>query len=296
MVVPDSSDRPHLVHPPRGQDWFASPYRHGPDTEWMDERQLARAYAERESGRRRRMADFDERFDAFCSVLDQATDLRWVVAMAVPDTPLPRPRDLTLSRANTIIEAAWRWPWVGQAVSAMELTRHVDTRRGLQRYVRDARRTLDAPTQPTLQGRVEVHGDGSVAIAFTRDGALGRDDVQRTQVPIDDIERTALEFFALLWETRTRLGVSGDYTTRVTVQPPTEIFRRLDPSGSGLYQRWDENRVHGYRPVDGPVLTNEGLELALGSWADMVGDAVNQAGARSSFDVGQLMAEVILAD
>jgi hypothetical protein len=54
LLVPDSVDRPHLVHPSNGQDWFCAPYRHGPDTEWMVERQLAAAYAERDSGRRRR--------------------------------------------------------------------------------------------------------------------------------------------------------------------------------------------------------------------------------------------------
>ncbi len=114
LLVPDSADRPHLVHPSNGKDWFGAPYRHGPDTEWMVERQIASAYAERESGRLRRIEDFDTRFIEFTDSLARSTDLRWVVAFAVPDQPNSRPRVLTQSKANAIIERACRWPRTSQ--------------------------------------------------------------------------------------------------------------------------------------------------------------------------------------
>lgn len=106
LLVPDSVDRPHLVHPSNGKDWFGAPYRHGPDTEWMVERQIASAYAERESGRKRRIEEFDTRFTEFINSLDQSTELRWVVAFAVPDQPNSRPRALTQSKANQVLERA----------------------------------------------------------------------------------------------------------------------------------------------------------------------------------------------
>lgn len=287
MLVPDSLETPHLVHPSKGRDWFGAPYRHGSDTQWMVERQLASAYAARETGRRRRAADFDARFEALTSVLCEDSLVRWVVALAVPDRPLPRPRHLQLAEAAGIIDRAWELR--RQSFGPGDLTVGEQTRRGLQRFFRTGRREITAARPAIARARVEVHGDGTVAVAFTRDGAIPGEGHQATQVPIDDIEATGLDFFALLWAVRTVLGISGDYTARLTMSPPTQIFRRPDPVLRGEYQRWDQQRVYGYLPVDGPVLTSEGLESALTSWVETVGDAVNQAGAPCTLDVARLL-------
>jgi hypothetical protein len=74
-----------------------------------------------------------------------------------------------------------------------------------------------------------VHGDGAIAVVFTRDGAIPGEGHQSSQVPITDIESTVLDFLALLLGTRGTLKVAGDYTARLTVHPPTQIFRRPDP-------------------------------------------------------------------
>ncbi len=287
LLVPDSTDRPHLVHPSNGQDWFGAPYRHGPDTEWMVERQLAAAYSERESGRRRRIEEFDTRFNQFTDVLDQDQDLRWVVAFAVPDQPNTRPRALTQSKANAIIERAWTSPLAGR-FGAADLTRDEQTRRGLRRYTRAGHRTIRSAGSAKARGRVEVHGDGTIAAAFTRDGALPGEAHQRTQVPIADIEATALDFLALLLSVRTTLGMSGDYTARLTVHPPTQIFRRSDSSMQGHFVPWDEQRVYGYRPVDGPIIGTAGRRELISSWVDVVADAVNQAGSACALDAAEL--------
>lgn len=283
LLVPDSTDRPHLVHPSNGQDWFGAPYRHGPDTEWMVERQLAAAYTERESGRRRRIEEFDTRFTEFIDSLDQSTDLRWVVAFAVPDQPNTRTRTLTQGKANAIIERAWASP-LTHGFAAADLTRDVHTRRGLRRFTRAGHRTISAAGSAKARARVEIHGDGTVAVAFTRDGALFGEGQQRTQVPIVDIEATALDFLALLLVERGALGMSGDYTARLAVCPPTQIFRRSDPTVDGAFVPWDGQRVYGYRPVDGPVIGTAGRHELISSWFDIVTDAVNQAGASCSLD------------
>lgn len=287
LLVPDSVDRPHLVHPSNGHDWFGAPYRHGPDTDWMVERQLAAAYAERETGRRRRVEEFDTRFDEFTSSLPQNTQLRWVVAFAIPDQPNTRPRTLTQQKANVIIESAWRSPLADQFGPA-DLTRPETTRRGLRRFTRVGSRASSQTGSAKARARVEVHGDGTVAVAFTRDGAIPGEGHQSSQVPINDIESTALDFLALLLTVRRGLKVTGDYTARLTVHPPTEIFRRPDPVMGGRFVPWDEQRVYGYRPVDGPIIGTAGRDDVLSSWVDIVTDAVNQAGAACSLDADQL--------
>lgn len=294
LLVPDSHERPHLIHPSNGQGWFAVPYRHGPDTQWMVERQVASAYIEREINRRQRSVDFDTRFDAFTSVLDAGGPmLRWVVAVAVPDAPLPRPHALTLGKAHGIIGRAWASPLAGGSFGPCDLTQNEQTRQGLRRFFRSGRRDILAASSAVAQARVEVHGDGTVAVAFTRDGAIPREGRQLSQVPVDDLEQTALDCFALLHRVQVELGVSGDYSARMTVYPPTQIFRHPDPVIRDAYRSWDEQeRVYGYVPVDGPVLTSEGLEAALTSWTTLVSDAVNQTGAQLTFDVGTLLTHI----
>ncbi|MGY1608483.1 hypothetical protein [Geodermatophilus sp. SYSU D00700] len=58
----------------------------------------------------------------------------------------------------------------------------------------------------------------------------------------------------------------------------------------------ESSRVLNYRPVDGPIVMHEGLESALGSWLDLVLDAVHQAGAASTLVVDDLLLALHLAD
>jgi hypothetical protein len=117
--------------------------------------------------------------------------------------------------------------------------------------------------------------------------------MRRGQVPIQDIEQTGVEFFALLWTAVRALGVPGDYIARIGVIPSTQIFRRSDSQVLGAFTPFDEShRVLGYRPVDGPILASGGLETALRSWFDVVVDAVNQAGVLSSLDSDRFLAEI----
>ncbi|WP_147794201.1 hypothetical protein [Cellulomonas sp. Y8] len=205
-------------------------------------------------------------------------DARWVVAQGIPDVPLRRPRDLRILTAHLLIDRAWHSPIASDGIGPRSETADAQTRRGLQRYVRESSRPTGM-TDATIRARIEVHGDGAVMVAFTRGGALPREGRQRGQVPIDDLASTAIDFFALLWEARTTLRVASDYTARLTVTPPTEVFRRPDPQTPGGYLPWDEeHRVRGYLPVTGPIVAGEGLEGAARSWFDLAIDAINQTG------------------
>lgn len=295
MLVPDSPDRPHLVHPKNGTDWFGAPYRHGPDTVWMVERQLARAYAARESGRRLRAEEFESGFDDFTASLAETNNLRWVVAFAVPEQPLTSPRELSVTTANTIFERAWRSP-IASGWGPRDMTRDEPTKRGLRRFTRSASREISCAAPARARARVEIHGDGTIAAAFTRDGALPGEGYQRTQVPIIDIETTARDFLALLMQVRDDLNVSGDYNARLTVHPPTQIFRRSASGSAGEFVPWDGQRIYGYRPVDATVIGTAGRSELISSWVDVATDAVNQAGAASSLDAYQIETEIWLDD
>lgn len=293
LLIPDSPDAPHLIHSRNG-DWFGVPYRHGPDTDWMVERQIATAYRAREEGRRRRLRDFDDGFDRFTAACGVSIDDNWILMMAAPEQPLPRPRDLQFDQAQRIIERAWRWPWPA-GLGPKSLTAGEVTRRGLQRFLRTGRRSVGGTNGATLRGRIEVRGDGSVAVGFTRNGAFGRNR-QPGQVAIPDIEQTGLDLFALLWETREALTVNGDYVARIAIEPPTQIFRRPDPVVNEFIDFDESHRVFGYGSVEGPILMETGRETALASWVDLVTDAVNQAGVASALDASALLLRLELED
>jgi len=295
LLVPDSLDAPHLIHQRNASEWFGVPYRHGPDTDWMVERQIATAYQAREVGRRRRTEAFNERFDRFVESCVSDQDSHWVVAMAVPETPLPRPRDLRVDQAHRVIDQAWQWV-PRDRTGPKDLTQAESTRRGLQRYIRIGHRTLRAVDDATLRARIEVHGDGAVAVGFTRDGAFVGEGRVSGHVAVPDIEQTGLDLFALLWASTRALGVTSDYISRITVAPATRAFRQLDSLVDHFLPFDKSNEVFGYEAVDGPVLTSGGLEVALRSWLDIVDDAVNQTGYGSRLDPDEILLRVQMND
>jgi hypothetical protein len=292
LLVPDSAEAPHLIHPSNGDDWFAAPYRDGPETSWMVERQLASAYAARERGRDRRDRGLDNFFDAFTKKLPNARDLRWVAAVAVPVVPVDA--KLTRGLADRIFRGAFGspiassaspWTGFGPANEATDTT----TRRGLRSFHRTTSRQIHGVNNSLVRSRLELHQDGSAAMAFTRDGVFPGESKQPSQVATTDIETTARDFFALLWQMREQLQVNGDYAVRLTVHPATQIFRRPDPGLGGQFQPWDGERVYGFVPVDGLVVIEEGLQPALESWMEVVEDTINQAGSTCTDSAADLM-------
>ena len=123
VVVRGSEDAPHLVQPRRdggNQGWFVAPYRSGPDTQNMVEKQIESAYRQRMDGRRRRERQLRELHRELqmrrVSDSDRATGT--VVALAQPVSPrrgpLPgiRPEQTALGIVHS---AAWlsRETWPG---------------------------------------------------------------------------------------------------------------------------------------------------------------------------------------
>lgn len=283
IVVPDSTATPHLVHPENQKtfEYFMAPYRHGPHTERMVEQQLATAYRQRDQAARTRAAQLDQVWAQ--AIAPMMGGPSWVVAVAVPEAPHPRPRDFTLEQANAIFSEVCR-PGLPATVGALELTQDQITRLGLRRYQRQAARTITLPgqQQATLQGRVELHGDGSVVVAATRDtGYIGGPATGGPQeVAIRDLEQVGLDLLQAVRETQRRRGFHTDYAARVGISPPTQVFRRFDPSMLGHFIPFDaSHRVLDFQPVDGPIIGSRDESVLVASAFDVITDVVNQTGS-----------------
>ncbi|NYJ74922.1 AlbA family DNA-binding domain-containing protein [Allobranchiibius huperziae] len=280
-IVHDSPDTPHLIHPPKGgpasSDWFMAPWRNGPDTHWMSERQLANAYRERQEGRRQREKNMAQTWKSLSVACTQGAQDQWVLGVLQPERPHAQPRRLSIGAAWRVLtncEPALRNRGVRGGISSIDVTRGEDMRRGLQRYYRQTPRAMNA------QGRVEIHGDGTLAVGVHRtDGGFMRSGVSGsgTDVAVRDIEQVGLDLLALLRATQPLFGATGDYSLRIGVVPGTSIFR-FDDHLTSDFTAWDHQRVLGYENVEGTVIASEGPRATVDSIVELIQDAVHQAG------------------
>lgn len=301
-LVTSSLDTPHLVHPKGAQDdkgWFQAPWRDGADTFYMNERQLADAYRQREQRRHEKYQDFEKLYENFLKTLG-TTNIGspcWVIAVAQPIQPVENDRRLSGISARRFLDTAIRnyFP-PAQGISAFyEITRaNADPKRGLRHFHFTAKRPLG---EGTIRARIEIHGNGSLAIAFTRDGVTGANVRRPNVVPIDDVQNHAKELIALILQATESHTVLSDYRVRVSVEPTTQAFLRPDPHLVGHYQPFEvEHRIPNHQPIDATIITQYGRHQLLQSAAELLEDLNAQFGYHTSPTADELARETAFND
>ena len=174
LLVPQSVDAPHVIGQ---QSRVGIPYRDGPETAWMRERDLENAYRERfarRAGEQARLGeeirDVRERID-----LVQGT---WVVASAVSRTPMPAVhrtpgRDEITAMLLTALGTGTRIipgddarpPVIRNLDSSGARNPRVGLRRWIAHPPTDG--SFDALTRYT---HVEIHDDGTATLAVQAEG------------------------------------------------------------------------------------------------------------------------------
>ena len=184
---------------------------------------------------------------------------------------------MTQGAAERVLAVAANAPWARSVMTAVtEVRQQAMTRRGLRMFHWTSSREAYGRE---IRARVEVHGDGSLAVGITRDGFLHPNDKQHGNVPVDDIEKTGLDLVALLLGLRKIGGPISDYDVCIDVSPGSSLYRRPDSALGGLYEPFDENhRVPDFRAVRGTVIGQFGRVELLDSAVDIISDAMNQAG------------------
>ncbi|GAA3832447.1 hypothetical protein GCM10022226_62090 [Sphaerisporangium flaviroseum] len=219
LSVPRSPDAPHII----GQgEKLGIPYRHGPETEWMRERDLERAYSDRFAAR----ADERTRLSTLLSETSDQLDLgraAWIVGVAAPRTPLPTvagplpraevPRVLesVLSRTKEIAPStsSHRY-WLVREFDQAALNPRV----GLRRWIVETNPT-DDPDRRCDFVRVELHHDGSVVLAAALEGWYGSRVEGSNFVPTPVVESFAADFIALAETYARHLGSQNALAARV---------------------------------------------------------------------------------
>lgn len=294
LIIPESLDAPHLVIDKRDGGFFQAPWRSGPETFFMGERQLAAAYRQREQSRRDQLRSLQELYRSFSARLDtKESSSIWTIALGRPVKPTSSLRKINSETAERIFVQASYAPWTASNSTAItEAKRGHPTRRGYRHFYWSSKRDY---VGRSIRARVEVHADGSLAVGITRDGVIHRDEIEPTHVRMDDLDKVGLDLLALILTARAAGGPAGDYDVIVDVTPEASIFRRPDPSFIGHYARYAESDTFPvFQPIAGTIIADLGRKELLKSLLDVIEDAKNQVNSSTIWNVDQLDGQIAL--
>jgi hypothetical protein len=217
--VPASPDAPHIIGKENG---LGVPWRDGPHTRWMRERELERAYRdrfERRMGEQTRLSDASTQLSEHLDIENRA----WLVATAVPRSQLPAllPPATRQTVAETLRAGHTRAdqltaPNQGQRVAGLynlDDNMILSPRVGLRRWIVQTGRVNASAAEKALC--IELHHDGAVSLAQSVDGWYewsGSDSGHG--VPGRVVESTLADFVAVVDAYATRLGATGLYGLR----------------------------------------------------------------------------------
>ncbi|PXA74283.1 hypothetical protein DCC26_11785 [Auritidibacter sp. NML120779] len=281
MIIPESMDAPHLVVKNGDGGFFQAPWRNGPDTVFMAERELAQAYLRREQGRRQQIVLLEESESRFLKSIGTKKENSpiWSYAIARPAQPLMNSNSMGNLSAEGILRRAADYPWMKKestAITEIIGDSNFRTCRGLRKFYWTMSRNF---RERTFRARIELHSDGSIAVGITRDGFIGENDINPLHLRLDDIEKIGLDLTAILLEFRKAGGPQSDYDVRFGVVPVPTAFRRRDSVSEGYLPPCSGDEVQDFYPVEGTIITNLGRRQLLDSAVELINDVMNQAGS-----------------
>lgn len=248
VSVPASPDSPHIVGE---KNEMGVPYRDGSDTRWMAEGQLERAYRDRFARR------VDDRAALSALIDDLVPEIRlesgvWVAVSTRPVAPMPvalgRPqREQVTATMNEMLRlAAEMYPVSGGRIKVIgELADYAvnDPRAGLRRWVMRSNPYSTDPVDQADWGHVELHHDGSIALAIGFSTWLpGEDDGGVYRVPVRAVDSLMVEAVALAAAHVRSLGGAGTTLIRaVFLLDPTSPRRPLIAVDNRLGPHFTQN-------------------------------------------------------
>ncbi|PFG50213.1 putative DNA-binding protein [Amycolatopsis sulphurea] len=267
VFVPPSPDAPHLVG---DKNEVGVPYRYGTDTNWMSEGQLERAYRDRFSRRADDRAALSTLMDGLVPEIDLEKGI-WVAVAARPVAPLPllsgRPeRDQATATMKNALQLASEM--FGQPQGRVPMLDMIasdavnNPRNGLRRWVIRSNHYPADPHELVDWALVELHHDGSVALAIGMVRALTGvelpgDDAAVWHVWVAIVDAVITEAVALVSAHVRGLGGVGTILTRAALLRDETSGRAplvaIDNRASGGMQSSFFSRVPGSRALREPV-------------------------------------------
>ncbi|WP_247674535.1 helix-turn-helix domain-containing protein [Micromonospora sp. C51] len=262
LSIPRSPDAPHLIG--RGNR-LGVPYRSGPETHWMQEGDLERAYANRFSRRADEHARLAEMVEEMVEQLEP--DRAWIVAAVHPRAPrpaistVPTRGDIAvvleqaLNRSNELLPPS--------AFDRYMLLRELDQaalnpRVGLRRWIPQTLPSA-SPDDRCHFVHVQLHHDGAVGFAVALEGWYDPLFPNRHHVPHTLIESFAADLVTLSNTYGRHLGAQLPSALRAELIRPdsSRPFVLIGRERHGAFAAEAVGQIRGTRTVRKvtPILT-----------------------------------------
>jgi hypothetical protein len=288
VCVPASEDAPHQVG---NRNRIGVPFRVGTDTQWMNERAIERAYADRFQRRSSEASSLADDIHQSAELID-LDEFAWLVAVAHPHrpntgvTPPPSAEDVkqlleaTLATSISIAPNQNREHLIRELNSAA-----LNPRVGLRRWIVQTT-PHNSPDDRSDYVLLEIRHDGSVLLAVAVGNWLKTPVVDgKHNVPSSTVEGFAADLVALVNTTGREIIGGGPYSYRVDlVRSDEQAFAAVDNQSRGgmtlsiLEQPPWSRSVRRFRPATGVILTPIDVEGQRDLARTIASDVLNQFG------------------
>lgn len=289
LSIPRSPDAPHFIGK---ENQLGVPYRDGPETPWMREREIERAYRDRFTQRE----STDARILDLTSALTEslAPDETFLVGIAVPRTPLPRVingiertevKKVLKDTLGKSLEVAPTEPGprllILRELGSDAFNPAVNYRSWLVQNRKD--RSPDGLCDVL---HVELHLDGSISFAASMKNFTSGIEDTRDPIPTLVIEGFSADFVALADTYMRRTGAQGTVTLRMDILRQNQAnplaaydIERHGPLVTGRLAQPEWSRsLKAFRPVSSELSPSATVETLRSIACDLAEDAVNQFG------------------
>jgi schlafen family protein len=291
ISIPASADAPHLIG---NDDQIGIPFRDGPNTRWMRERTLERAYADRFT-RRASSADAlrEQRHDV-SEQLDTSQG-SWIVVVSRPTTPVPviGPVPTRDNIRNTLIEALRLASEVSSDTNwKSEILRELNDgannpRIGLRRWIARSN-AFGAAGELSKWVHVELHHDGSTSFAASLEAWNRASTSEVVQLQVSLIESAIVDAVVLSAIHARNVGSDSTVGIEVSIRGHLEPIVVVDNRTiNGLVLAAmsivpGSRQVTHFKRVYSEVGATEGVDGIRAVARTLCDDTLNQFGVRAS--------------
>lgn len=297
VFVPPSPGAPHVVGE---KNELGVPYRDGTDTRWMTESLLERAYRDRFSRRADDRAALSGLIEGLLPEIDLEKGI-WLGVSARPVAPVPpvlgRPEreQATLTMLAMLRSAS---EITGGSLSRLRVLHQLpddavrNPRSGLRRWVIRSNHYSTDPHELVDWAVVELHHDGSVALATGLGGFLPEDGARPDifRVPFRHVDALMAEAVALAASHIRSLAGVGTILIRAQFlrneddrTPLVAVDNRLGSYASASFHQVPGSRaVRKVLPVEAQFSAEDDVEALRDAARQLADDLDQQFGLRSS--------------
>lgn len=295
MHVPDSVDAPHFAR--KGDDAFRAPWRNGPHTVFMTEREIERGFRERFQRGVEQEKTLQGYFEQAAEALNPEQGVFLAIA-AVPVTPIISADSITSGTASNYTRP-WAYSYFMASHQGEPSKEHqVPTSltfiwntgehvKGMRQWV--VRSYALAPEDAKY--RKYLHDDGTLVGAYQLGGVYNKASASN-QYPVGkpnhcrskDIESALIDFFSLLREHAKERRVSGGFHIRVGLVGDASspiLVRTIDGFRRALTEESYSEPVKRFQSVSTFIDPLAPIEDILPPLRTLALDIVNQGGIQN---------------